>query len=97
MKFTIADKARADLLEIAQYIARDNPDRARSYIVELNEKIRAVAREPELYAVKESWGRAYRSALHQRYHIIFRIEADQVVFVRVLHGARDIASELGKK
>lgn len=97
MKFIIADKARADLREIARYIARDNPDRARSYVVELNEKIRGVAREPELYAVKESWGEAYRSALHQRYHIIFRIEADQVVFVRVLHGARDIAGELGKK
>lgn len=97
MRFIVAAKARADLFEIAQYIARDNRERARTYIVELNEKIRAVAREPELYAVKESWGGAYRSALHQRYHIIFRIEAEQVVFVRILHGARDIAGELGKK
>jgi len=95
MKFRIASAARQDLREIAEYIARDNPVRAVSYVKELNDRIRSVAVRPLIYPERESWRKGLRSAHHGRYHIVFRIEGDVVEFLRVLHGARDIAGLLG--
>jgi toxin ParE1/3/4 len=90
MKFRIAPEARHDLRGIAEYIAKDNPPRAESYIQELNDKIRAVAKRPMLYPIRDEWKPGLRSAPFRRYHIVFRIDADVVEFLRILHGARDI-------
>jgi toxin ParE1/3/4 len=90
MKFRIAPSARHGLREIAAYIARDNPERAESFIRELGAKIRSVAVQPLIYPSRDEWQAGLRSALHHRYHIVFRIDNGSVVILRVLHGARDI-------
>jgi plasmid stabilization system protein ParE len=94
MKLKVALAANRDLRDIAEHIARDNPPRARSFIRELNEKIRKVAGQPLLYPLKEDWGHGRRSALHRNYHIVYRIEDDTVLVLRVLNGARDIPNLL---
>ena len=95
MKFRITSPARHDLRAIAEYIARDNPARAISYVKELNDKIRAVSAQPLIYPERELWRKGLRSAPHGRYHIVFRIEGEFVEFLRVLHGARDIPGLVG--
>jgi toxin ParE1/3/4 len=94
MKFRIVSAAERDLRQIAEHIARDNPSRARSFIRELNAKIRTVAAQPLLYPLREEWAPELRAALHRNYQIVYRIEHDRVVFLRVLHGARDAGSLL---
>jgi toxin ParE1/3/4 len=94
MKFRIVSAAQRDLRQIAEHIARDNPPRARSFIRELNAKIRKVAVQPLLYPAREEWGEGLRSSLHRNYQIVYRVENDTVVFLRVLHGARDAGSLL---
>ncbi len=95
MKYRLASAARKDLRDIAVYIARDNPDRAVSYVSELTNKIRTVAEQPFLYAVREGWHTNLRSALHRPYHIVCRVEGDEVIILRVLHGARDFIGLIG--
>jgi toxin ParE1/3/4 len=82
------------LRQIAAHIARDNPPRARSFIRELNAKIREVATQRLLYAAREEWGGDLRAALHRNYPIVYRVDQDRVVVLRVLQGARDTGSLL---
>jgi toxin ParE1/3/4 len=94
MKFRIVSAAQRDLRQIAEHIAHDNPPRARSFVGELNAKIRKVAAQPLIYPAREEWGTGLRSAAHRNYQIIYRVEPDRVVVLRVLHGARDAGSHL---
>ena len=89
MKLRIVSAAERDLRSIAAHIARDNPPRARSFVRELNDKIRKVAAQPLIYPPKEEWGEGLRSAVHRNYQIIYRLDSDMVVVLRVLHGAQD--------
>ena len=48
----ISEAARADLREIVDYIARDNPARAKTFLDELLARITAVAEHPQAYPVR---------------------------------------------
>jgi toxin ParE1/3/4 len=88
----VSPRARADLHEIAGYIARDNPARAASFVAELEAKCRLVAAMPGLYPAREDLAPGLRMAGHRRYLIFYRVlpAPDVVRIERVLHGARDL-------
>jgi plasmid stabilization system protein ParE len=95
MIVTITAEAIGDIEGIGDYIARDNPERAISYIGELREKCLTLADYPErfpLVARYESQG--IRRRVHGNYLIFYRIEAEQVVVLHVLHGAQEYAAIL---
>lgn len=75
------------------YIARDNPSRAASFVAELQAKCRAAADKPELFPARPDLAPGLRMAVHRRYLIFFRDlpGADAVRIERVLHSARDVA------
>jgi toxin ParE1/3/4 len=77
---------------IADFIRRDNPQRAESFSEELAQKIETIAERPQSFPARPEFGRAIRSALHGNYLILFRFENEEVVIARVIHGARDIES-----
>jgi toxin ParE1/3/4 len=88
----LSPRAAADLTDIAEYIARDNPKRAATFVAEMEAKCRAVAAAPEIYAVRLDLAPDLRMAVHGRYLVLFRDLPDKgVVRVeRVLHGARNL-------
>jgi toxin ParE1/3/4 len=88
----LSPRAAADLADIAEYIARDNPGRAATFIAEIEATCRAVAAAPDIYPARLDLAPGLRMAVHGRYLVLFRDLADQnVVRVeRVLHGARDL-------
>ena len=90
MKVIFAKEAEGDLEDIGDYIARDNPARARSFLAELRSAARGLARFPKRYP---ALARYQSSGLHRRvyghYHIIYQIEPKLVNIVRILHAARD--------
>jgi toxin ParE1/3/4 len=88
----ISPAAQGDLRKIATYIAADNPDRAASFVVELRAKMDVIAERPLSFRLRDEWSAGLRSAAHGHYHILFRDFATKVRIVRVLHGARDIAT-----
>ena len=82
--------ARADLAAIADHIARDNPTRARSFIRELRDHCRLVARQPKVMRLREEFGADVRAAIHADYLILYTERDGQVFIERVVHGARDL-------
>ncbi|GBQ25592.1 plasmid stabilization system [Gluconacetobacter sacchari DSM 12717] len=85
-----APAARADLLEIALYIAEDNPERAMSFVAELEAKAATAAQHPGSFPARDEISPGLRVVVHGRYVLFFRELADEVRIVRVLHGARDL-------
>jgi toxin ParE1/3/4 len=90
----ISDAARADLREVVDYIARDNPERAETFLDGLLARISAVAEHPHAYPVRTDWPVPVRAAVRRRYLIVFREHEQRVEIARVLHSARDIPAIL---
>lgn len=90
MKVVLTDEARADLESIADYIAQDNPARARSFVAELLGKARGLADMPEGFPLVPCYAHlGIRRRVHGNYLIFYRVEAARVVVIHILHGARD--------
>lgn len=91
-RLLLSPRAAADLEEIAEFLARDNPVRAASFLAELEAKCRAVAASPELYPERKDLALGLRMAVHQRYLVLYRdLPGESTVRVeRVLHGARNL-------
>lgn len=82
----------ADLEQIADYIARDNPNRAVTFTEKLEAKCRAAAAAPERFPPRFDLVPGLRMAVHGRYLVFFRdFPADNTVRVeRLLHSARNL-------
>lgn len=93
MRCEISPLAEADLNEIGDYIARDNPKRAISFIDELVSHCRKIAQMPLAYPARDELTLGLRTCSHQRYVIFFTIAVDVVRIERILHGSRDIMGE----
>jgi plasmid stabilization system protein ParE len=90
MRVVFAEQAKGSLREIALYIARDNPERARSFVRELAAKARQIGKMPRAYAVVPRYQHlAIRRRVFGNYLIFYQIEGDLVAIVDVVHGARD--------
>ena len=62
----ILPAARADLIEIGDFIALDNPVRALSFLAELERVMRAAAERPGSFAAREDLYPGLRAARHGR-------------------------------
>lgn len=90
MKVRLSAEARQDLIAIGDYIARDNPSRALSFVQELAARCASLASTPSGYPIVPRYeAKAIRRCLHGNYQIFYRVDGDLVLVVRVLHGARD--------
>ena len=90
MKVVVTDAALSDLIGIGRHIARDNPNRAATFVDELQEKCRQLVDIPEafpLLAGREETG--IRRRRHGNYLIFYRISPEAVEILHVLNGAQD--------
>ena len=81
--------ALASLDEIASFIAKDNPTRATSFVLELQAAVTNLQAHPGM-------GRAGRVpgtrelVLHKNYIAIYRVRGDDVEILRLHHTARNL-------
>ena len=94
-RLVILPAARVDLIEIGDFIAQDNPERAVSFMDEIEAKMAQTAERPGSFPTRDELYEGLRSARHGRYLIFFFEDGDEVRVVRVLHGARDLQRVLG--
>ena len=94
MRVEFSPAAAADLGEIADYIARDSPSRARSFIDELEAQCVGLGDNPEMGAARPELAEGLRSLAYRRYILFYRIQESHVRIERVLHGMRDITTLL---
>ena len=82
----------ADLGEIADYIARDSPHYASTFIIEIRRAARSLRRFAfRSRAVPEVGRDDVRELLISNYRLIFQVTSDQVKILAVIHGARDLS------
>ena len=87
IKWTKAALASVD--EIAGFIAKDNPTRATSFVLELRAAVTQLQAHPGM-------GRAGRVpgtrelVLHKNYIAIYRVRSDDVEILRLHHAARNL-------
>ena len=89
-RLVFAPLARDDLMSIGLYIADENPERAETFIAELEAKARQATERPLSFPERSDISPGLRAAIHGRYLLLFRDLGDEVRIVRVLHGARDL-------
>jgi addiction module RelE/StbE family toxin len=95
MNIRFTDEAKVDLRQIGDFIAKDNPRRALSFLDELEQKCRSIATSPKAFPLAPRYERyGVRRRVHGNYLIFYRVENDDVVIVHVLHGATDYAAIL---
>jgi toxin ParE1/3/4 len=89
-RLSYAPRAQRDITEIAEYIARDKPDAARKWVVEVRRKCRVLARNPGLGDSRDEFGIGIRSAYLGHYIVFFRADGNMVEIVRVVRGDREM-------
>lgn len=95
MKVRLSSEARQDLIAIGDYIARDNPPRAQSFVAELTGKCASLGQMPMAHPLVPRYAqKGILRRVHGNYQIFYRADDDEVFVVRVLHGARDYAALL---
>jgi toxin ParE1/3/4 len=90
MRVRITAAAEADIEEIGNFIAMDNPLRAESFARELVDRCLGLAEHSERYPVFTTvLGREIRRCPFGRYLIFYSIIDNRVEVDRVFHSARD--------
>lgn len=90
MKVVFALEAKLDLEGIAEFIAAENPARAASFALELDTKARELGDFPHRFPlIPDFVDLGIRRRTHGNYLIVYRVETDRVLVMRVLHAARD--------
>ncbi|BBO87132.1 type II toxin-antitoxin system RelE/ParE family toxin [Desulfosarcina ovata] len=99
MQCAFSPRAELDLEEIGDYIARDNPSRAISFIISFIQEIRElcfkITAAPEAFPLRRELGKDIRMVAF-RHYLVFYTVSDSVRIERILHGARDIPSIFGE-
>lgn len=90
MKLVVSPRAALDLEEIGDYIARDNPSRALTFVRELRQECKRVAKRPAAFTARDDLAIGIRMAVHGNYLIFFRVQEKNVRVERVIHGARNL-------
>ena len=88
-KLVILPAARADLIDIGDFIALDNRPRAASFVAEIEAKIVVVGERPGSFQKRDDLHKGLRHARHENYLIFFIEAGDEVQIVRVIQGSRN--------
>lgn len=92
MKVVWSRRALLDVEHIRDYIAQDAPVYARPFIERLLQATRHLSKFPQSgRAMPEADDKSIREVIYQGYRIIYRLRADTVEIVMVVHGSRHLA------
>lgn len=94
MTVRYADLAERDFVAIGTHIARDSVPTALRFQAELDAFIEGLADHPLRYRPRDEWGGEVRAARLGRYLVIFAVEPDGILVLRIANGRRDIPALL---
>ena len=87
--------AELDIEEIGDYIARDNPSRAVSFIREIRERVAIIRAAPLAAPLRQELGEGIGMVPVGRYLIFYVVHPETIRVERILHGARNIPDLFG--
>ena len=83
------DRARADLVEIGDYIAQRSPSIALRFVDELLERALILSEQPRSgRIVSEIGAEDIRELIHGTYRIVYRLSGDEAHILTVFEGHR---------
>jgi toxin ParE1/3/4 len=88
-RFRFTLRAERDIEEIGDFIARDNPMRAVTFISELTERCEQLIEHPVAAPLRPEFGPGVRMVPFGRYLIFYMFESSLLEIIRVVHGARN--------
>ena len=95
LEIVLRPKAEADVRYIADYTESEWGDRqAKRYIEALRAVINRAAMAPNLGSIVEGLPLGYRKMPSGSHRIIYRVDSDSLIVVRVLHERMDVGSAL---
>jgi plasmid stabilization system protein ParE len=90
VKVVLTRSAEADLESIGDWIAKDSPRRALTFIQELRARCLGLGHHPEAFPLVPRYEtHGVRRRVYGNYLIFYRVEETQVTILHILHGARD--------
>lgn len=90
MKVVLSSEAVADLRRIGQFIARDNPRRAASFVDQLRETAKRLAAFPQSFPLVPRYERdGIRRRSWKGYGILYSILPDRVFVHRIIGPGQD--------
>lgn len=92
LHFRFSRRAETDLGRIADFIGRENPERAVSFLGELRLHCRKLVAFPESAPLRPELGDGVRLKIHRSYLILYVLHADVLEIRRVMHGAQNPAA-----
>jgi toxin ParE1/3/4 len=96
MKIELSGLAESALLDIGLYIAADNPDRAFSYVEELQEACRGLADRPLRFPILPGFEeQKIHRRVYGRHGNIYVVNEQRMVVLRILSTEMDIDRALG--
>ncbi len=94
-KVIFMPSAESDLTAIGLWIAADNPSRAMTFLDEVRGVCSRLADAPKAYPIVERYRSiGVRRRAFGNYLIFYRIGAEHIEVLHVLHGARDYSAIL---
>ncbi len=90
MKLAVTAQARQDLLEIEEYIGKDNAKEAAVFVQRLTERFAELMESPGIGRKRDYLAEGMRSSRVGDYLIFYRVQGEKLVVIHVLHGARDL-------
>ncbi len=90
MRREFSPAAVGDLTEIAEYIGREDPSRAATFVAALRGRCNTIARQPKGNPLRAELGQGVRVCPFRSYLIFYRVLDDAVRVERILHAARDV-------
>jgi toxin ParE1/3/4 len=90
VKVVLTRSAEADLESIGDWVAKDSPRRALTFIHELRTRCTGLGDHPEAFPLVPRYEtHGIRRRVYGNYLIFYRAEETQVTILHILHGARD--------
>lgn len=94
MKIEWTKPALLDLENVRDYIRRDSEYYAYRFIQRIIEAVENLAMFPEMGRnVPESEESNIRELLFSNYRIMYRVEAERILILTVIHGSRDLSKK----
>ena len=93
MKVILADKAKSDLFQIYSYIEQRSPLGAEKILARIDKKFDQLTWIPFIGRERSSLTPGLRSAVVGTHLILYTVQDDNIIIVRVIDGRMDIDEE----
>jgi addiction module RelE/StbE family toxin len=91
VKLAVTAQALEDLREIEEYIGKDNPKAAVSFVQRLADRFHELVEAPGVGRKRDDLASGLRSSRVSGHLIFYTVEGEKLIVVHVLHGSRDLS------